>query len=332
MLEGAGQGNRELAAVHAIGSAVSHSTMEAAAADDGTQSVAPTSGSTAAAPTDQQASPLPAVQPILCVGPMQRDRRDRGSSVRLSLSTGSPGPYAAVQNIRVAMSTTPQQWDPTLFLHNVGLTNREHYLYSEAFSLDATGPVEDVFRVPNSLRRVGSVYECVAEIWLAALPLDESFQVGTPFSADTPWGSALGREELSIPPTGCRRLRRATRIMWSSQSEILYAVESREMIMEQFMPPFDDALPAFSEAVTDEALADCTQQLSHQLRTTERMIAYQAPQLDRLRRKRDLLRQQLAYMRNVELDRLPRTPQPAASTRRGSGRAGKRRDSRKPGT
>ena len=138
--------------------------------------------------------------PSLVVGDIERLPSDGGTRVRLRLSPNKKASYTAYQNIAVFL-------------------NGRTWLYSEAWSLNTTKGVHDVFSLPEELRQQ-AWYVSAADIWLEPGGVDPSYKRGVAHDAETPWGTAKGRHELRRPPQGAEVTRRVTRLEWD-QSELL---------------------------------------------------------------------------------------------------------------
>jgi hypothetical protein len=145
--------------------------------------------------------------PTLVVShPPTRLPKDAGTKVKLTLKPNKKANYTAYQNITVKIGS-------------------DTYSYSEAWSMGAKGVPADFFSVPADLR--DKLYYSDATIWLEKGGVDKTYKMGTKHDAETPWGTAKGRQELRPVPPGAQTLRRKTTLRWNKQGKLMTPLEKR---------------------------------------------------------------------------------------------------------
>ena len=148
----------------------------------------------------------------LVVGPIEELKNNAGSKVKLSLKPNKKASYTAYQNITVKIGT-------------------DEYQYSEAWSFGEKGGKQDLFSVPEDLRK--NIYFSDAFMWLEKGGVDKSYKRGTAHSVDTPWGTAKGRDQLRAIPVGAKVTRRKTTLRWKTPTEMMRPTEKRKVFIEK---------------------------------------------------------------------------------------------------
>ena len=146
--------------------------------------------------------------PELVVGKPTLLKKDAGTKVKLSLKPNKKDTYTAYQNIKVKIGG-------------------DEYNYSEAWSMNARGTPEDFFSVPEDLR--SNLYFSDASIWLEKGGVDKSYTRGEPHSADTPWGTAKGRNQFRRIPVGSKVTQRKTTLRWKTSKNMMKPSEKRKV-------------------------------------------------------------------------------------------------------